>query len=414
MGLTTGACFAHLGHVVVCVDNDLTRLEQIKSCAIPIYEVGLDHLVTESIAKNLLSFSSNPSEAVRDADFVFLCLPTPSGEDGKADVSAVIQVAAQIGSDLKGGSVVVNKSTVPVNSAAVVSQLINRPDVAVVSNPEFLREGSAVDDFLNPDRIVIGCIDESAGWRVAELYSSARCPVLLTDPVSAETIKYMANAFLAMKVSFVNEVASYCHVSGGDVLEVMRGLSLDPRIGARFLSPGPGWGGSCFPKDTVAIAASARSLGLDLGLVDQTIVSNRMHQGRVVQFIEEAVGSSVGIPQVSILGLAFKAGTNDTRESPAVALATRLFDRGYKVRAFDPVALAPANSGIEQVFSLEAALTDADVVVIATEWKEFGAITPDMFKMLMRRPVVVDLRHVLDARTLREVGIDVRVLGRQY
>ncbi len=336
VGLTTGACFAHLGHHVVCADIDPARIERLSKGILPIYEPGLQEIVEAGIASGHLRFVVGAATAARDCEFAYLCVQTPQGDDGAADLTYLQQAAAEIASVLPANAVVVNKSTVPVGSTKVVERVLNRHDVSVVSNPEFLREGSAVSDFLKPDRVVIGSDDPSAATRVADLYSTTSTHLIVTDPASAETIKYAANAFLATKISFVNAVAAVCEAVGADVIDVVLGLGYDKRIGHEFLRPGPGWGGSCFPKDTRAMVKIAEDAGYDFSLLKGVVVVNDEQRERMVAKVERAVGGNLQGAVVAAWGLTFKANTDDLRESPAIAIITELIAKGAIVKAYDP------------------------------------------------------------------------------
>ena len=389
VGLTTGACFAHLGHRVTCGDVDQRKVDMLNNGVIPIVEDGLASVVDAGRAAGLLTFVLGAEEAARDADIVFLCVPTPQGDDGSADLSYIEQAARQIAPVLKPGAVVVNKSTVPVGSTVVVEAALQRPDVFVVSNPEFLREGTAVGDFLAPDRVVIGSADRRAAERVADLYAGVDAPILITDPASAETIKYAANGFLAMKISFVNAVAAMCEAVGADVAAVVDGIGADSRIGRQFLSPGPGWGGSCFPKDSRALVKIAEEHGYNFTMMRGVIDVNDEQLERMVVKIANAVGRAVvgGQPDdlagitVGALGLTFKAGTDDLRESPALAIITELRRLGARVVAYDPTMcgeLAPHQqatlAGIELVDDMLAVGAGADVIAVFTEWPDFAKV----------------------------------------
>ena len=413
VGLTSGACLAHLGHSVTCVDVDEEKIQGIAAGKMPIFEEGLSELVIEGQNSGNLSFTTSLFDAVSDAEFVFLCLPTPPGTDGMADVSAIRHVVGQLKGLLRQGSIVVNKSTVPVNSVNMFKDLIGHPSVEVVSNPEFLREGSAVRDFLQPDRIVIGCSDSMAGERVGALYLGTRSPVLITDPVSAESIKYMANAFLAMKISFVNQAADFCDSVGADVTEVMKGLSFDPRIGQTFLSPGPGWGGSCFPKDTKALVASAKASGSRMTLVEEAIEANLVHIDRIAKLIIKASESSgQPEPRICILGLAFKANTDDTRESPALTIHKKLAEHSKNIVVYDPIAKVSEAVAINRADSIADAICGADVVAILTEWQEFAELQPQFVASQMRGNVIVDTRYLLNKYEFAQAGLSIVSLGR--
>ena len=341
VGLTTGACFAHLGHEVICADVDPDKVARLSAGEIPIVEHGLDRLVDEGLRSGRLKFVLGAANAVKDCDIAFLCVPTPQGDDGSADLSYIEAAAREISSHLPYESVVVNKSTVPVGSARVVERVLDRPDVKVVSNPEFLREGSAVQDFLKPDRIVVGSTDQAAAIKVSSLYLGVAAPVIVTDPASAETIKYAANAFLATKLSFINAVAAICEGVGADVNDVVLGLGYDKRIGQDFLRPGPGWGGSCFPKDTRALLKIADDAGYSFDLLQGVVVVNDEQFHRVTQKVLTAVGGDVSGKVVGVWGLTFKARTDDLRESPSVAIIERLLALGATVKAHDPTVSGP-------------------------------------------------------------------------
>src|SRR5687768_16904088 len=323
VGLTTGACFAHIGHEVICVDVDEAKIALLNEGRIPIHEDGLEIIVREQLATGRLRFVTDTATAVRDREFIYLCVPTPQGPDGSADMSYIDLAARQIAPHLTRGSVVVNKSTVPVGSTRLVEQALARSDIGVVSNPEFLREGTAVVDFMNPDRVVIGADDQSAATRVASLYLGVRAPIMITDAASAETIKYASNAFLATKLSFVNAVAAVCEAVGADVNDVLFGIGYDRRIGHDFLKPGPGWGGSCFPKDTRAMLRIAQDGGYDFAFLRGVIAVNDEQFERVVAKVLAAVDDALDGARVAALGLTFKAGTDDMRESPAVEVVRR-------------------------------------------------------------------------------------------
>jgi UDPglucose 6-dehydrogenase len=413
VGLTTGACLADLGHRVTCIDIDEAKIAGIKAGIMPIYGEGLAQIVQRGQESGRLDFTTRLLDTVAQSEFIFLCLPTPPDRDGFADLSAIKVVAEQLKGKLQPGAIVVNKSTVPVNSARLVQELIDDKDVYVVSNPEFLREGSAVQDFLNPDRIVVGSESLVAGERVGALYLGSRCPVLVTDPISAETIKYMANAFLAMKISFVNQAADFCDAVGANVLEVMRGLSFDPRIGNTFLNPGPGWGGSCFPKDTKALVASAKAVHRPMTLIEEAIQANETHIARTTALIHDAAMSIEGsATRIAILGLSFKAGTDDVRESPAIAIVASLQKTFNEIICYDPLAKTSSEDTFHRAKSLQEAVSGAQVVAILTEWPEFEQIQPNEIAQLMTGNIIIDARYLLDANRFRSAGLFVRSLGR--
>ena len=414
VGLSSGACFAHLGHKVTCVDVVQLKIDNLNNGILPIVETGLAELVAEGVAADLLRFTTDVASAVTDADVVFLCVPTPEGEDGSADLSYIQTAARTLSSLLPSGAIVVNKSTVPVGSTKVVERELKRPDIAVVSNPEFLREGSAIHDFLHPDRVVVGSDNQEAAVRVAALYEKVGAPVVVTDPASAETIKYAANAFLATKISYINAVAAICEGVGADVNDVVLGLGYDKRIGHEFLRPGPGWGGSCFPKDTKAMVKIAQDAGYDFGLLKGVIAVNDQQYGRIVDKIRNAAGGSLKDKKIASWGLTFKALTDDLRDSPAVEIVMRLLASGATVSVFDPtVTVAP--QGLEAIAVATSPLEackDADVIAVLTEWDDFRWVAPEDARSAVRSPNVVDARNLLDRSRWRRAGFEYQGIGR--
>ena len=410
VGLTTGACFAHLGHRVVCADIVPEKVERLQNGEIPIHEAGLEELVREGLDSGRLSFVLGSGNAIEGADFVYLCVPTPQRSDGSADLSYIRAAAAEISPGLAPGTIVVNKSTVPVGSTVLVEQALGRSDIPVVSNPEFLREGTAVDDFLNPDRVVIGSDDQAAAGRVASLYLGVRAPIMVTDPASAETSKYAANAFLATKLSFVNAIAAVCEGVGADVNDVLLGMGYDHRIGHDFLRPGPGWGGSCFPKDTRAIITIAEDAGYDFSLLRGVVDVNDEQFDRVARKVEAVI--DIDGATVAMLGLAFKAGTDDIRESPALEVAKRLIERGARVQAYDPAVRSVDLEGLEVVGDAYAACDGASALVVATEWDDFKWLDLDKVGDVMVQRHVVDARNLLDRGALRRRGFTYQGVGR--
>jgi UDPglucose 6-dehydrogenase len=411
VGLTTAACFSQLGHDVVCADIVEARVEALSRGEVPIVEAGLDALVKEGLEEGRLRFVVGAENAVADAEFAYLCVPTPQGDDGSADLSYIEAAARQVGPVLPSEAVVVNKSTVPVGSTRVVERVLGRDDVVVVSNPEFLREGSAVHDFLHPDRIVIGSDDQSAAVRVASLYIGVTAPIIVTDPASAETIKYASNAFLASKISFVNAIAAVCEAVGADVKDVVLGMGYDKRIGHEFLKPGPGWGGSCFPKDSRALVHIAESAGYSFDLLSGVIAVNNDQFHRVVAKVRTMVGGSLDGVRVAVWGLTFKARTDDTRESPALRIVGLLGDEGAEVRAYDPAIKGPIQ-GIEPAADPYSVCDGADVLVVLTEWDEFRWLDFDKVAGLMSAARVVDARNLLDKPALERRGFRYVGIGR--
>ncbi len=437
VGLPTAATLAHLGHRVTCGDADPTKVAMLQRGEVPIVEDHLTELVGEGLASGNLRFVLGATEAVRGAEFVFLCVPTPQGDDGSADLSFVEAVAAEIGPHLRPGTVIINKSTVPVGSTLVVERVLGRTDVQVVSNPEFLREGTAVPDSLHPERIVVGADDQSAAARVGELFAGTQAPLLITDAATAETIKYASNAFLATKLSFVNAVASLCEAVGADVRDVILGLGYDKRIGFEYLKPGPGWGGSCLPKDTRALVHIAEQAGYDFSFLKGAIATNDEQFERVVAKVRTAVGApaeaspgDLGGTVIAIWGLAFKAGTDDLRNSPAVEIAQRLARDGATVQAFDPTVSVPDGEVSTVVRGAEApetpgagtlrafgdavsACQGASAVVVLTEWDQFRWLDFGAVREAMAQPSVVDARNLLDPAQVRRFGFTYTGIGRR-
>lgn len=411
VGLTTGACLTSLGHEVCCADIDMTKVERLRRGQIPIVEEGLESLVAEGLASGRLNFVLGAEQAVQGAEFVFLCVPTPEGADGEADLSFVEAAAQQIRELLVRDAVVVNKSTVPVGSTRVVERVLRRPDVSVVSNPEFLREGTAVHDFLHPDRVVVGADNLEAAERVGRLYESLGAPVLVTDAASAETIKYAANAFLATKISFVNAIAAICEGVGADVRDVMRGIGYDRRIGNEFLRPGPGWGGSCFPKDTLALLKIAERANYRFDLLKGVVDVNIQQFDRMASRISFAAGKG---GTVAVWGLTFKALTDDLRDSPSLEIIDRLLAKGHKIRAYDPTVRESLESHplVEVCISEVEACRDSDVLAVLTEWENFRWVDPAEIAGLVSSRHVVDTRNLLDRSVWRTAGFSYQGVGR--
>jgi len=415
VGLTTGACLAHLGHDVVCADVDAAKVERLRRGEIPILEHRLDELVAEGLSNGRLSFTASSAEAVANAEVVFLCVPTPQGDDGSADLSYVEAAAASIASALPYECIVVNKSTVPVGSTKAVAKALRRPDVRVVSNPEFLREGSAVDDFLHPDRVVVGCDDPDAARVVGALYDAVRPQLIITDPASAELIKYAANAFLAMKLSFVNAIATICEQVGADIDDVVVGVGYDQRIGSSFMRPGPGWGGSCFPKDTRALQRIAADAGYDFTMLHSVIDANLRQFDHVTDRIAAAAGRDLRGATVAVWGLTFKARTDDLRDSPSIEIVQRLLDRGATVRVFDPTVTVHRHgvpAGVDVASDAIAAVQGADVLAVLTEWDEFRWIDPQSVATAMTGRAIIDGRNVLERAGWTRHGFHISGIGR--
>jgi UDPglucose 6-dehydrogenase len=420
VGLTTSACLAHLGHDVACADVDAEKVGRLNKGEVPILEEGLPALVAEGLEARRLTFVVGAAAAAARAEFVFLCVPTPQGDDGSADLSYVDAVVREIAPVLQPGSVIINKSTVPVGSTRLVERILNEcgvviDEIGVASNPEFLREGTAVRDFLHPNRVVIGCDDGAIAVRVSELYRDVSAPILVTDPASAEVIKYASNAFLATKISFINSIANLCESVNADVREVALGMGYDSRIGFEFLHPGPGYGGSCFPKDTSALIHTAENAGYDFTLLQSVVDVNQRQHDRMVDKIRAAAGGSVAGVPIGIWGLTFKANTDDLRDSPALAVARRLVDDGAELRAYDPAAGEDARHdapALQVVSDPYEACRGARVLAVLTEWDEFRWVDFDRVAELMGQPVVVDARNLLDPVAMRRRGFMYQGVGR--
>jgi UDPglucose 6-dehydrogenase len=405
VGLTLSASLALLGHGVECTDNSPGRVASLAEGRVPILEEGLPELVGQMLAAGRLRFSTSNARAAGRSEFVFLCLPTPSDPDGRADLSFVEAVVAEIGPALRPGTTVITKSTVPVGTGEMLEKVIGRSDVHVVSNPEFLVEGTALRDCLRPDRVVVGACSEEVARNVAALYGPAcDSQLIVTDLASAELIKYASNAYLATRLTFVNSMAEICEAAGADIRSVMAGMGSDRRIGTAFLRPGPGWGGSCLPKDTSALVDTAERLGCDLALVRAAIAANAHHNRRVVEKVATALDADVSGRRIALWGLTFKAGTDDLRDSPALDIARQLGDLGASVQAYDPAVPAGTLHGIEVRSSALSAAHEADVLIIGTEWPEFAAADLTALAAVMSGRVMVDARNVLDPAAAAAAG----------
>lgn len=421
VGLVTGTCFADMGNRVVCLDIDEAKVEKLKAGVMPIYEPGLEEMVRRNVAAGRLSFTTSYPEGLKDAEFVFIAVGTPSGVDGEADLRYVRMAAESIAQHMDHPLIIVNKSTVPVGTGDWVADIVRRTQPKpipfwVVSNPEFLREGSAIQDFLNPDRVVLGSMDREAAEKVAQLHLPLRAPIIVTDLRTAEMIKYASNAFLATRISFINEIASICERLGADVKEVAIGMGYDKRIGHAFLDAGIGWGGSCFPKDVKALEYMALVHGAHPSLLRAVMEINRDQRRMVIHKLREILGSLRDV-RVGLLGLAFKPNTDDMREAPAVDIAHMLISEGASVRGYDPVALENARRvlpEVELVSDPYKLAEGCDALVLCTEWNEFKHLDFARIKELMRRPVLIDGRNLYDPDTLRALGFEYRGVGRGY
>jgi UDPglucose 6-dehydrogenase len=422
VGLVTGACFAEFGVDVTCVDIDSEKISRLLAGEMPIYEPGLEQLVTKNTQSGRLRFTTDLKQAVEQALVVFLAVGTPPKSDGSPDLSFVEAAARSVADHMNGYKVIVTKSTVPIGTGEFLRKLIREQlksnlNFGIVSNPEFLREGAAINDFMRPDRVVIGSRDEEAVAIMRDLYRPLyliEAPFVVTSLEAAELAKYAANAFLATKISFINEIANLCESIGCDVHDVARAIGMDRRIGSKFLHPGPGFGGSCFPKDTQALASVARDFGRDSMIVDAVIEVNRRQRQAMVPKIEKLVGELKG-KTIAILGLAFKPETDDMREAPAIDIIAGLQDRGAKVRAYDPVAMSEAAKVLPEVsFASDEyeAVTDADALVFVTEWNQFRALDMGRVRDLMKSPRIADLRNIYDPADMRELGFEYVGVGR--
>jgi UDPglucose 6-dehydrogenase len=422
VGLVSGACFADFGHLVCCVDKDGAKIDGLNAGKMPIWEPGLEALVKFNFDHGRLTFTKDIVEAVKGAEAVFIAVGTPARRgDGHADLTFVFEAIRELAKVIEPGTVVVTKSTVPVGTGDKIEEILREEGVegvSVASNPEFLREGAAIADFKHPDRIVVGTEDEHAQHVLREIYRPLflnRAPILITGRRTAELTKYAANAFLAVKISFINEIADLCEAVDADVQDVARGIGLDNRIGPKFLHAGPGYGGSCFPKDTLALLQTADSAGVDQRIVRTTVEVNDDRKARMVERVERAVGGDLSGKAVAVLGLAFKPNTDDMRDAPSIPLINALVERGAEVRAFDPVARDQAEqilSGIEFAKDPYAAADGADALVIVTEWDEFRALDLEKVAASMRGKILVDLRNVYDREDAEQAGLSHYGVGR--
>ena len=424
VGLVSGACFSEFGFNVTCVDKNENKISQLKSNKMPIYEPGLDVLVKKNQDAGRLSFTTDLNRTVADADVVFIAVGTPTRRgDGHADLSYVFDAAEEIAEYISGYTVIVTKSTVPVGTGKKIFKIIRqkRSDLKfdVASNPEFLREGSAINDFMRPDRVVVGVMGEEAKNVLEKVYSPLNLietPIQFTDLETAELIKYAANSFLAVKISFINQIADLCEKVGADVHDVAKGMGLDKRIGAKFLHPGPGFGGSCFPKDTIALVKTAEQVGGKISIVEEVVSYNQERKLSMAQRIISRLKTGIKNKKVSILGLAFKPETDDMRDSPALEIISELYSKGANIIAYDPAAMNEAKSFFQDkvVFAedSENCIRGADVCVIITEWNEFRAISASKFSDLMNGNVVVDLRNIYSPHEMRGAGLNYSSIGR--
>lgn len=423
VGLVSGACFSEFGTDVICVDKDEAKIARLEDGIMPIYEPGLDVLVENNVKAGRLTFTTDLKEGVKGAEAIFIAVGTPTRRgDGHADLSYVYAAAEEIADAMEGFTVIVTKSTVPVGTGREVERIIRerRPDAefAVVSNPEFLREGSAIGDFMRPDRVVIGTTDERARDVMRDLYRPLyliETPIVFTSRETSEMIKYAANTFLAAKITFINEIADLCEKVGADVHDVARGIGLDGRIGKKFLHPGPGYGGSCFPKDTLALVRTAQEHNSPLRIIETVVDVNTQRKKAMADRIISACGGSVSGKTIGILGLAFKPNTDDMRDAPSLDIVPALIAAGAKVKAYDPEAMTEAKKLLEDIIYCDTAfdtLEGADAMVVLTEWNEFRGMDLDRIKSALKHPIVVDLRNVYDPGEMAEQGFSYSCIGR--
>ena len=425
VGLVSGACFSEFGFNVTCIDKDVEKIDRLKAGEIPIYEPGLEGLVARNYQAGRLKFATTLADNVCHADAVFIAVGTPTRRgDGHADLSYVFAAAREVATKLSDYTVIITKSTVPVGTGRQVEEVVkaanSEADFDVVSNPEFLREGSAIGDFMRPDRVVVGAESERAIARMRALYRPLYLiekPVLFTSLETAELIKYAANAFLAVKISYINQMADLCEAVGADVHDVAKGMGLDNRIGAKFLHPGPGYGGSCFPKDTLALVKTAELHDVPVSIVSDVVAYNEARKAAMAARVIAACDGEIIGKKIAVLGLAFKPETDDMRESPALDIVTSLSAAGASITAYDPAAMEEARpllpDSVLYVATAQDCLKGADCAVMVTEWNEFRALTPQIFKQLMAVPKLVDLRNIYDPDSMREMGIEYQSIGRK-
>jgi UDPglucose 6-dehydrogenase len=422
VGLVTGTCFAEFGNTVICVDEDEKKIKSLQKGVIPIYEPGLEEMVKKNHSAGRLLFTTDVADAVEKSLAVFIAVGTPSGSEGSANLEYVYQVAETIGKLMKGYKIIVTKSTVPVGTGKEIREIVKNNQQKeipfdVASNPEFLREGSAIEDFMRPNRVVIGTDSEQAVAIMKDLYSPLyliEAPVVITDVETAEMIKYASNAFLATKISFINEMANICELVGADIHQVAKGMGLDGRIGRKFLHPGPGYGGSCFPKDTRAIFKLAESLGYRFRIVESAMDVNDQQHKRMVDKIEGVLGDLKG-KRLGILGLTFKPNTDDIRESPAIKIISSIIEKGASISAFDPAGMEASKqvfNEIDYVQNMYDVAKDADALTIITEWNEFRYLDWDRVKTLLRSPIVFDFRNIYEPHKMKARGFDYYCVGR--
>jgi len=422
VGLVSGICFAKIGHNVVCVDKDQSKIDKLQQGIIPIFEPGLKELLAEVVAEKRISFTVNLEEALKESQAVFIAVGTPQGEDGSADMTYVFGVAKEIAQKSRDYKLVITKSTVPVGTGqkikVIISEINPKLEFSVSSNPEFLREGAAIDDFMNPDRIVVGVEDEKAQKIMAEIYQKfSNTKIVYCDITTAELIKYASNAFLATKIGFINEMADLCEAVNGDVKNLSYAMGLDSRIGEKFLNPGPGFGGSCFPKDIMAISNIAKENAVSLSLIDSVIASNQKRKIKMADKISAILNGEIKDKKIAILGLAFKANTDDIRYSPAIVIVKELAKKGANIFATDPEAIENSKVELEGFTNVKFSadiyevVKDVDLIVIVTEWKVYAELDLEKIKQLTKSRKILDLRNILDAKKVRDAGFEYSCIG---
>ena len=423
VGLVSGACFAKIGHKVICIDNDKSKISKLQQNIIPIYEPGLEELISDLASKNKIRFSNDLASAINDSQAVFIAVGTPQDQDGSADLSYVLNVVNNLANIIKTPKIIITKSTVPAGTGARIRKIIDQINpnnqISLASNPEFLREGFAIDDFLNPDRIIIGCEDEASKKILAKIYQPlANHKIIFSDIVTAELIKYASNAFLATKISFINEMANLCEILDGDIKTLSQGIGLDSRIGQKFLNPGPGFGGSCFPKDIQAILKIAKDNNTDLSIINAAYNSNINRIDLMIKKIQEILSHNLSNKKIALLGLAFKANTDDIRYSPAINIAKKLLDLDAIINAHDPKAIYNTQIALKNYKNIKyypdpyQAIKDCDAIIITTEWQEYQKLDLSKIKNLAKSKIIIDLRNIFNKEDLINMTLSIIQLAK--
>lgn len=422
VGLVSGACFAKIGHEVICIDNDKSKISKLQQNIIPIYEPGLEELISDLASKNKIRFSNDLASAISDSQAIFIAVGTPQDQDGSADLSYVLNVVNNLANIIKTPKIIITKSTVPAGTGARIRKIIDKINpnnqISLASNPEFLREGFAIDDFLNPDRIIIGCEDEASKKILAKIYQPlANHKIIFSDIITAELIKYASNAFLATKISFINEMANLCEILDGDIKTLSQGIGLDSRIGQKFLNPGPGFGGSCFPKDIKAILKIAKDNNTDLSIINAAYNSNINRIDLMIKKIQAILDHNLSNKKIALLGLAFKANTDDIRYSPAINIAKKLLDLNIIINAHDPKAIYNTQIALKNYKNIKycpdpyQAIKDCDAIIIATEWQEYQKLDLSKIKNLTKSKIIIDLRNIFNKADLIKYGFKYHSIG---